>query len=134
MTNLCVSPSTQQNLEPVNAAMGQGSLMLMQPGVSGAGVAGKGPLPSTWSDHAVNISLDFLGPGAHPPKPNQPSLNTLQQGEEWMGSYAQHNRFMSKEGDETVGWMGCTNPTRQVLRSIPDVCSSSGAGMGNFHD
>ncbi|XP_030225102.1 clathrin interactor 1a isoform X1 [Gadus morhua] len=69
----------QQNLEPVNAAMGHGSMMPMQPGVSGAGTAGKGPLPSTWSDHAVNISLDFLGPGAQPPKPNQPSLKTLQQ-------------------------------------------------------
>uniref|UniRef100_A0A3Q1EVT4 Uncharacterized protein n=1 Tax=Acanthochromis polyacanthus TaxID=80966 RepID=A0A3Q1EVT4_9TELE len=38
-------------------------------------------LPSTWSDHSVNISLDFLGPGMQPPKPSQPSLNTLQQGE-----------------------------------------------------
>ena len=63
------------------AAMGHGSMMLMQPGVSAPGEAGKGPLPSTWSDPSVNISLDFLGPGAQPPKPNQPSLNTLQQGE-----------------------------------------------------
>ncbi|KAK0148096.1 Clathrin interactor 1 [Merluccius polli] len=70
---------SQQNLEPMAAAMGHGSMMLMQPGVSAPGEAGKGPLPSTWSDPSVNINLDFLGPGAQPPKPNQPSLNTLQQ-------------------------------------------------------
>uniref|UniRef100_A0A3Q1FYD3 Clathrin interactor 1a n=1 Tax=Acanthochromis polyacanthus TaxID=80966 RepID=A0A3Q1FYD3_9TELE len=46
--------------------------------VQGAGA--KASLPSTWSDHSVNISLDFLGPGMQPPKPSQPSLNTLQQG------------------------------------------------------
>uniref|UniRef100_A0A3Q3A8Q5 Clathrin interactor 1a n=1 Tax=Kryptolebias marmoratus TaxID=37003 RepID=A0A3Q3A8Q5_KRYMA len=40
----------------------------------------KASLPSTWSDHSVNISLDFLGPGMTPPKPSQPSLNTLQHG------------------------------------------------------
>uniref|UniRef100_A0A1A8BW94 Clathrin interactor 1a n=1 Tax=Nothobranchius kadleci TaxID=1051664 RepID=A0A1A8BW94_NOTKA len=40
----------------------------------------KASLPSTWSDHTVNISLDFLVPGVQPPKPSQPSLNTLQQG------------------------------------------------------
>ncbi|KAM6953640.1 clathrin interactor 1a [Aplochiton taeniatus] len=44
------------------------------------GAGGKAALPSTWSDHAVNISLDFLGPGMQPPKASQPSLNTLQHG------------------------------------------------------
>ncbi|CAL8262673.1 unnamed protein product [Lota lota] len=79
MSTMGMPQSMSQNIQPMNAAMGHGSMMLMQPGVSGTGVAGKGPLPSTWSDHSVNISLDFLGPGAHPPKQNQPSLNTLQQ-------------------------------------------------------
>ncbi|XP_067852636.1 clathrin interactor 1a isoform X2 [Heptranchias perlo] len=36
-------------------------------------------LPSTWSDPSVNISLDFLTPGMQPPKPQQPSLNTMMQ-------------------------------------------------------
>ncbi|XP_028668507.1 clathrin interactor 1a isoform X1 [Erpetoichthys calabaricus] len=39
----------------------------------------KSPLPSTWSDPSVNISLDFLAPGMQPPKPTQPSLNTMMQ-------------------------------------------------------
>ncbi|XP_064875953.1 clathrin interactor 1-like [Oncorhynchus nerka] len=38
-------------------------------------------IPSTWSDSSVNISLDFLAPGMQPPKPVQPSLNTLQGGQ-----------------------------------------------------
>ncbi|XP_069755137.1 clathrin interactor 1a isoform X2 [Narcine bancroftii] len=37
----------------------------------------KPSLPSTWSDPSVNISLDFLTPGMQPPKPQQPSLNTM---------------------------------------------------------
>ncbi|CAG5992236.1 clathrin interactor 1a [Menidia menidia] len=52
----------------------------VQQGVASQGAGAKASLPSTWSDHSVNISLDFLGPGMQPPKPNQPSLNTLQQG------------------------------------------------------
>ncbi|XP_041049010.1 clathrin interactor 1a isoform X1 [Carcharodon carcharias] len=39
----------------------------------------KPTLPSTWSDPSVNISLDFLTPGMQPPKPQQPSLNTMMQ-------------------------------------------------------
>ncbi|XP_014054243.1 clathrin interactor 1 [Salmo salar] len=38
-------------------------------------------IPSTWSDSSVNISLDFLAPGVQPPKPVQPTLNTLQGGQ-----------------------------------------------------
>ncbi|XP_061901608.1 clathrin interactor 1a [Entelurus aequoreus] len=51
-----------------------------QQGVISQGAAAKDSLPSTWSDHSVNISLDFLGPGMQAPKPSQPTLNTLQQG------------------------------------------------------
>ncbi|XP_050983591.1 clathrin interactor 1a [Labeo rohita] len=40
----------------------------------------KAALPSTWSNSNVNISLDYLGPGMHPPKPSQPTLNMMQQG------------------------------------------------------
>ncbi|KAJ8348093.1 hypothetical protein SKAU_G00266820 [Synaphobranchus kaupii] len=38
---------------------------------------GKVSVPATWSDPSVNISLDFLSPGMQPPKPSQPSLNTM---------------------------------------------------------
>ena len=52
-----------------------------QQGMASQGPGAKAMLPSTWSNHAVNISLDFLSPGMQPPKPSQPTLNTLQQGE-----------------------------------------------------
>ncbi|XP_048884728.1 LOW QUALITY PROTEIN: clathrin interactor 1-like [Brienomyrus brachyistius] len=52
--------------------------MMPQPmGVPKPGV--KAAMPSTWSDPSVNISLDFLSPGSQPPKPAQPSLNTMMQ-------------------------------------------------------
>ncbi|XP_047208918.1 clathrin interactor 1a [Girardinichthys multiradiatus] len=52
----------------------------MQQGMASQGPGANASFPSTWSDHSVNINLDFLGPGMQPPKPSQPSLNTLQQG------------------------------------------------------
>ncbi|KAJ0002384.1 hypothetical protein NQD34_007533 [Periophthalmus magnuspinnatus] len=48
----------------------------MQPTGPAQGAAPKAALPSTWTDHSVNISLDFLG--QQPPKQAQPSLNSLQ--------------------------------------------------------
>ncbi|GAA6095256.1 clathrin interactor 1a [Tachysurus ichikawai] len=39
----------------------------------------KASMPATWSDSSVNISLDYLGPGMHPPKQAQPTLNMMQQ-------------------------------------------------------
>ncbi|KAM9850038.1 clathrin interactor 1a isoform 1-T1 [Aulostomus maculatus] len=63
-----LQPQPSQPLQPI------------QQGVAPQGAVAKASLPSTWSDHSVNISLDFLGPGAQAPKPSQPSLNTLQQG------------------------------------------------------
>ncbi|CAN9514795.1 unnamed protein product [Ophioblennius macclurei] len=62
-----LQPQAVQPMQPV------------QQGAAADGAGAKASLPSTWSDHSVNISLDFLGPGMHPPKQNQPSLNTLQQ-------------------------------------------------------
>ncbi|KAK2891110.1 hypothetical protein QQF64_007301 [Cirrhinus molitorella] len=41
----------------------------------------KASLPSTWSNSNVDISLDYLGPGMHPPKPSQPTLNMMQGGQ-----------------------------------------------------
>lgn len=56
-------------------------LQPFQQGGAPQGVGAKAALPPTWSDPSVNISLDFLSPGMQPPKPSQPTLNTLQQGE-----------------------------------------------------
>ncbi|XP_030649362.1 clathrin interactor 1-like [Chanos chanos] len=56
-----------------------GPLLPQQMGVQKPG--GKMNLPPTWSDPSVNISLDFLSAGMNPPKPSQPTLNTMiQQG------------------------------------------------------
>ncbi|XP_068182172.1 clathrin interactor 1a [Antennarius striatus] len=63
-----IQPQPVMPLQPVQ--------QVMTPQGGGA----KASLPSTWSDPSVNISLDFLGPGMHPPKPSQPTLNTLQHG------------------------------------------------------
>ncbi|XP_067313573.1 clathrin interactor 1a [Pseudorasbora parva] len=38
----------------------------------------KVPVPSTWSNSNVDISLDYLGPGMQPPKPCQPTLSMMQ--------------------------------------------------------
>ncbi|CAI5651635.1 clathrin interactor 1a isoform X3 [Oreochromis niloticus] len=72
-----LQPQPMQSMQP---------LQPVQQGVSSQGAGAKASLPSTWSDHSVNISLDFLGPGMHPPKPAQPSLNTLQQGNQAPGN------------------------------------------------
>ncbi|XP_074504265.1 clathrin interactor 1a isoform X2 [Sebastes fasciatus] len=56
------------------------TLQTVQQGVACQGAGAKAAVPSTWSDSSVNISLDFMGPGVHPPKQNQPTLNTLQHG------------------------------------------------------
>ncbi|XP_026797239.2 clathrin interactor 1 isoform X3 [Pangasianodon hypophthalmus] len=53
------------------------SMSRSQMGVQKPG--GKTSMPATWSDPSVNISLDFLSMGMNPPKPSQPSLNTMMQ-------------------------------------------------------
>ncbi|XP_048021621.1 clathrin interactor 1 isoform X2 [Megalobrama amblycephala] len=56
-----------------------GPLLPQQMGLQKSG--GNVSLPATWSDPSVNISLDFLSAGLNPPKPTQPTLNTMiQQG------------------------------------------------------
>ncbi|XP_076835737.1 clathrin interactor 1 isoform X2 [Brachyhypopomus gauderio] len=52
-----------------------GPLLPPQMGAPKAG----GTMPSTWSEPSVNISLDFLAMGMNPPKPAQPTLNTMMQ-------------------------------------------------------
>ncbi|KAK2903933.1 clathrin interactor 1a [Channa argus] len=72
--------SRSQPLQNMGDPLQPQPLQPVQQGVAFQGAGAKASLPPTWSDPSVNISLDFLGPGMHPPKPSQPSLNTLQQG------------------------------------------------------
>lgn len=89
----------------------------MQQGMAPQGPGAKASLPSTWSDHSVNISLDFLGPGMHPPKPSQPSLNTLQQ-----GNQPAPNMLAQGFSSMTLG------PT--PVRPPANTMMQPGAGMG----
>uniref|UniRef100_H3DI53 Clathrin interactor 1a n=1 Tax=Tetraodon nigroviridis TaxID=99883 RepID=H3DI53_TETNG len=65
-------------------------------------VSSKASLPSTWSDPSVNISLDFLGPGMQQTKPNQPSLNALQQGNQAPANMLSQGFSMMSLGAATV--------------------------------
>ncbi|KAG7241818.1 hypothetical protein INR49_024788, partial [Caranx melampygus] len=58
------SPLQMQSVQPLQPLQ---PLQPAQQGVASQGAGGKASLPSTWSDHSVNISLDFLGPGMQPP-------------------------------------------------------------------
>ncbi|XP_068451406.1 clathrin interactor 1a [Clinocottus analis] len=94
-----------QSVQPVHQSVGS----------QGAGA--KAALPSTWSDPTVNISLDFLGPGVHPPKQNQPTLNTLQHGNQLPANLL------------SQGFSGMSLGTTTV-RSPVNPMMHPGAGMG----
>ncbi|KAK2849385.1 hypothetical protein Q5P01_009219 [Channa striata] len=94
-------------------------LLAMQQGVASQGAGAKASLPSTWSDPSVNISLDFLGPGMHPPKPSQPSLNTLQQGNQPTASMLSQGFSNMSLGSTTV---------RPAIN--PGMHPGGGMGMG----
>lgn len=79
MNTTVLPQSRSQPFQNMGGPLQPQALQPVQPGVTAEGAGAKASLPSTWSDHSVNISLDFLGPGMHPPKQSQPSLNTLQQ-------------------------------------------------------
>nr|XP_046151968.1 clathrin interactor 1a [Oncorhynchus gorbuscha] len=78
-------------------------------------------IPSTWSDSSVNISLDFLAPGMQPPKPVQPTLNTLQ------GGQPLPPVNMLSQGFASMGL--ATAPIRPATTPM----MHSGAGMGMAH-
>ncbi|XP_076595401.1 clathrin interactor 1a isoform X1 [Chaetodon auriga] len=83
MSTTVLPQSRSQPFQNMGGPLQPQPVMPLQPvqqGMASQGAGAKASLPSTWSDHSVNISLDFLGPGMQPPKPSQPSLNTLQQG------------------------------------------------------
>ncbi|XP_021176826.2 clathrin interactor 1a isoform X2 [Fundulus heteroclitus] len=92
----------------------------MQQGMASQGPGAKAALPSTWSDPSVNISLDFLGPGVQPPKPSQPSLNTLQQG--FPGSPTAPTMLAQGFSSMTLG----PTPVRPPVNTM----MQPGAGMG----
>uniref|UniRef100_A0A3P9BP00 Clathrin interactor 1a n=1 Tax=Maylandia zebra TaxID=106582 RepID=A0A3P9BP00_9CICH len=100
-----LQPQPMQSLQPV------------QQGVSSQGAGAKASLPSTWSDHSVNISLDFLGPGMQPPKQAQPSLNTLQQGNQAPG-----NMLSQGFSNMSLGPTAARPPVNPMMHP--------GAGMG----
>ncbi|XP_072518516.1 clathrin interactor 1 isoform X1 [Salminus brasiliensis] len=83
-SNLSSSQSMTFNMCPQTMGMPMsrsqtlgGPLLPQQMGVQKPG--GKVSMPATWSDPSVNISLDFLSMGMNPPKPSQPTLNTMMQ-------------------------------------------------------
>ncbi|XP_067279086.1 clathrin interactor 1 isoform X2 [Pseudorasbora parva] len=85
-SSLSASQSMTFNMCPQNATTPLsrsqtigGPLLPQQMGLQKSG--GNLSMPATWSDPSVNISLDFLSAGLNPPKPSQPTLNTMiQQG------------------------------------------------------
>ncbi|XP_014832591.1 PREDICTED: clathrin interactor 1 isoform X1 [Poecilia mexicana] len=116
-TNIMPQPVSQ----PVPNMGGPLQPQPMQPGMASQGPGAKASLPSTWSDHSVNISLDFLGPGMQPPKPSQPSLNTLQQGH-------QPAPNMLTQGFSSMN-LGPT-PVRPPANAMMQPGAGMGMGMG----
>uniref|UniRef100_A0A8C6TCP4 Clathrin interactor 1a n=1 Tax=Neogobius melanostomus TaxID=47308 RepID=A0A8C6TCP4_9GOBI len=80
----------------------------------------KGELPSTWTDASVNISLDFLG--HQPSKPAQPSLNTLQQGNQAQGN-------LLSQGFSAMSLGTTVRPTATPMMH-PGAQMGMGMGMG----
>ncbi|XP_066505940.1 clathrin interactor 1a [Hoplias malabaricus] len=92
----------------------------------------KPSIPSTWSDSSVNISLDYLGPGMQPPKPQQPTLNMMQQ------QGVPVNMMMQGFAGMNLG-MQPTSPIRPPASNVmgnmgmqPGVTGGS-MGMGGMH-
>ncbi|XP_036444054.1 clathrin interactor 1 isoform X2 [Colossoma macropomum] len=98
-----------------------GSPLLPQQ-MSGQKPGGKVSMPATWSDPSVNISLDFLSMGMNPPKPSQPTLNTMMQ----QGIQPPINMVT-----QNFAGMTLNTPTGVAVRPpINPVMGSGGTGMG----
>ncbi|XP_041846001.1 clathrin interactor 1a isoform X2 [Melanotaenia boesemani] len=96
----------------------------MQQGVISHSAGAKASLPSTWSDHSVNISLDFLGHGM-PPKPSQPSLNTLQQ-----GNQAPANMLSQGFSSMSLGAAAVRPPVNPMMHPATGMGMGMNMGMG----
>ncbi|XP_061643812.1 clathrin interactor 1a isoform X1 [Phyllopteryx taeniolatus] len=95
-----------------------------QQGVISQGAAAKASLPSTWSDHSVNISLDFLGPGMQAPKQSQPTLNTLQQ-----GNQATANMLSQGFSTMSIGPSAVRPPVNTMMHPAAGIGMASNPGM-----
>lgn len=117
MTTTVLPQSKSQPLQMMGGPLQPQPLQPVQQGLSSQGAGAKASLPSTWSDPSVNISLDFLGPGMQPPKPSQPSLNTLQQ-----GNQAPANMLSQGFSNMSLGSTAVRPPVTPMMHP--------GAGMG----
>ncbi|XP_038548073.1 clathrin interactor 1a [Micropterus salmoides] len=118
MSTTILPQSRSQNMGGLQSVM---PLQPVQQGVASQDAGAKASLPSTWSDHSVNISLDFLGPGIQPPKPSQPSLNTLQHGNQVPAN-------MLSQGFSSMS-LGPT-PARPPVNPMMHPGAGMGMGMG----
>ncbi|XP_040904059.1 clathrin interactor 1a isoform X2 [Toxotes jaculatrix] len=127
MSSTVLPQSRSQPLQNMGGPLHPQSVQPLQPlqpvqqGVASQGPGTKASLPSTWSDHSVNISLDFLSPGMQPPKPSQPSLNTLQQGN-------QPNMLSQGMSAMSLGPTTVRPPVNPVMH--PGAGMGMGMGMG----
>ncbi|XP_038131103.1 clathrin interactor 1a [Cyprinodon tularosa] len=114
--------------QPVHNMGGPLQPQPVQQGMVPQGAAAKASLPSTWSDHSVNISLDFLGPGMQPPKPSQPSLNTLQHGNQMAPNMLSQGFSSMNLGPTAV--RAPVNPMMQPGMGMGMVPNQGMMGMG----
>uniref|UniRef100_A0AAY5ECS2 ENTH domain-containing protein n=1 Tax=Electrophorus electricus TaxID=8005 RepID=A0AAY5ECS2_ELEEL len=99
----------------------RGPLLPQQIGAPKAG--GTVSMPSTWSEPSVNISLDFLAMGMNPPKPAQPTLNTMMQ----QGVQPPVNLVAQNFAGMTLNTQPVGVPTRP---SMNPMMASGHMGMG----
>ncbi|XP_030000757.1 clathrin interactor 1a [Sphaeramia orbicularis] len=121
MSSTVLPQSRSQPLPNMGGPLQPQPLQSVQQGVASQGASAKASLPSTWTDHSVNISLDFLGPGTQPPKPSQPSLNTLQQ-----GNQPQANMLSQGFSSMSLGTTTVRPPVNPMMHSG----AAMGMGMG----
>ncbi|GAA6226339.1 clathrin interactor 1-like [Lates japonicus] len=123
MSTTVLPQSRSQLIQNMGGPLQPQPLQPMQQGMASQGAGAKASLPSTWSDHSVNISLDFLGPGMQPPKPSQPSLNTLQQGN-------QANMLSQGVSAMSLGPTPVRPPANPMMHPGAGMGMGMGVGMG----
>ncbi|XP_037316356.2 clathrin interactor 1a isoform X1 [Pungitius pungitius] len=118
MSATVLPQSRSQPLPNMGGPLQPQSVLPMQQGMASQGPGAKAALPATWSDPSVNISLDFLGPGAHPPKQSQPTLNTLQHGNQTPANML------------CPGFSGMSIGSTTVRAPVNPMMHPAGMGMG----
>ncbi|XP_062281423.1 clathrin interactor 1a isoform X2 [Scomber scombrus] len=128
MSTTVLPQSRSQPLQNMGGPLQPQSAQSLQPVQQGAGSPGAGAkasLPSTWSDHSVDISLDFLGPGMQAPKASQPTLNTLQH-----GNQAPANMLSQGFSSMSLGTTTVRPPVNPMMHPGPNMGIGMGMGMG----